>query len=245
MSPSLGRASLRRSQRKRKPENNDLDKRLVTILDPTSAASEAYRTLRTNLLHAFVDEPPKVIVLTSPSKDEGKSVTCINLGIVLAQASRRTLILDCDLRRPIMHKFFGMPNIHGVTDVLAGERELQEVWHEPLTGLKVANAGHVPPNPTELLSSQSLSELLSSVREEFDYVLVDTPPIGLVSDPAVIAARGDGVLLVVDAQKTRKVVVQQAMHNLNAVGAKVLGTVMNNVMPSRGDYYYGSNAAYQ
>lgn len=222
----------------------ELGSRLITVLDPTSAASEGYRTLRTNLLYALVDNPPRVIVVTSPGPSEGKSTTCANLGVVLAQAGKEVLIVDCDLRKPVMHKFFEMRNLRGVVDVLADEHRLQEVWMQPVDGLKVLPVGPVPPNPTELLGTQRFSKLLADFREKFDYVLVDAPPIGPVSDPAILAAQGDGVLLVVDAQKTRKVAVRQAMRNLNAVGANVIGTVMNNVEVAKEGYGYYRYPAY-
>lgn len=217
--------------------SNDLAVRLVTLLDPTSAASEDYRTLRTNLVYAVVDKPPKVIVLTSPGQGEGKSTTCSNFGVVLAQAGKNTLIVDCDLRKPVIHKFFGLRNLHGVMDVLVGQRKLQEVWQEPTPGLKVVCTGTVPPNPAEILSSQAFSSFLTGVRQEFDYVLVDAPPVGPVSDPVVLATQSDGVLLILDAQNTSKGSVQRAMRSLRAVGANVLGTVMNNVKGSRDGYY--------
>jgi receptor protein-tyrosine kinase len=219
-------------------EPDELGGRLVTVLDPTSGASEAYRTLRTNLLYAFVDDPPKVIVLTSPGPGEGKSTTCSNLGIVLAQAGRNAVIVDCDFRKPVVHKFFGLRNLRGVVDVLVGERTLPEVWAEPLEGLKVVTVGPIPPNPTELLGTRRLSNLLAGLREKFDYVLVDAPPVGVVSDPAILATQGDGVLLVVDAQNTRKGAVRQAVRTLGNVGANVLGTVMNNAKGTSGGYYY-------
>ena len=169
------------------------------MLDPASPASEAYRSLRTNLLYSFVDEPPKVIVVTSPSPQEGKSTTCANLGVVLAQANKSTLLLDCDLRRPVVHKFFGTRNLHGLMDTLAEGVALREVWEEPTPGLKVVGVGPVPSNPSEVVGSRRLSELLARAREEFDYVLIDAPPVGPVTDPAILATQGDGVLLVLDA----------------------------------------------
>jgi capsular exopolysaccharide synthesis family protein len=217
---------------------NDLTGRLVTVLDPAGAASEAYRSLRTNLLYSFVDDPPKAIVLTSPGPQEGKSTTCANLGVVLAQAGKRTLVVDCDLRRPVLHKVFGTRNVYGVVDLLAGEHGLQEVWQEPVPGLKLVCVGPVPPNPSEILGSRRLSEFLAGVREEFDYVLLDAPPIGAVSDPAILATRADGVLVVLDAQSTRKGALRQSMRNLQTVGANVLGTVMNNVKTSGAEHYY-------
>lgn len=217
--------------------SNDLSGRLVTLTDPMSVASEAYRTLRANLLYALVDNPPKVIVLTSPGPQEGKSTTCANLGIVLAQADKRTLIVDCDLRKPVVHRVFGMRNIRGVVDVLVGQRKVQEVWQEPLQGLKVVPVGPLPPNPAELLSSRRFAEFLAGVRDQFDYVLIDAPPVGLVSDPAILATQGDGVFLVLDSQKTRKTALREAMRSLEAVGANVLGTVMNNMKKGKGGYY--------
>ena len=216
--------------------DGDLSGYLATILEPAGAAAEDYRRLRTNLIYASVDAPPKVIVLTSPGSREGKSATCTNLGVVLAQADKSTLILDCDFRKPAVHRIFGLRNVHGLVDVLAGERSLDEVWQEPLLGLKVATVGTIPPNPAELLSSDRFAKFLSQTRREFDYVLLDAPPVGFVSDPAILATHSDGVLLVLDGQNTRKGSVRQAMRSLEAVGANVLGTVMNNVNFSSGDY---------
>jgi len=231
------RAELRRTGKESRSEE-DLTGRLTTILDPTSAASEAYRTLRTNLLYTLVDTPPKVVVLTSPGPGEGKSTTCANLGVVLAQAAKSALILDCDFRKPVVHKVFGLRNLHGIVDVLVGERSLQEVWKEPVEGLKVVPVGTMPPNPAEILGSQRFSKFLAAVRKEFDYVLIDTSPVGIVSDAAILATQGDGVLLVLDARNTRKRSVQQSVRSLEAVGANILGTVMNNVKVSRDGYYY-------
>jgi receptor protein-tyrosine kinase len=225
-------------------KTDELAERLVTVLDPTSAAAENYRTLRTNLLYALVDNPPKVIVLTSPGPGEGKSTTCANLGVVLARAGKDVLIVDCDLRKPVMHKFFGLRNLQGVVDILIGERGVQEVWKKPVESLRVVPVGPKPPNPSELLGTQRFSDFLIEIRERFDYVLVDAPPVGVVSDPAILATQGDGVLLVLDAQNTRKGSVRQAMRSLEAVGAKVLGTVMNNVEASKGGYYYGYTYKY-
>lgn len=243
------RREMRETRQNRRVENQDQDpkssdlpespERLVTVLDPTNSASEAYRTLRTSLLYSLVDTPPKVIVLTSPGPGEGKSTTCANLGVVLAQTDKNTLILDCDFRRPAQHKIFELRNLRGVTNVLVNEHSPQEIWQEPLSGLKVITVGPLAPNPAELLGSRRFAEFISQVRRQFDYVLIDSPPTELVSDAAILAAQGDGVLLVLDAQNTRKVSVQRAMRSLKAVGARVLGTVMNNAKTGKGEYYYG------
>jgi capsular exopolysaccharide synthesis family protein len=171
-------------------------------------------------------------VLTSPGPREGKSTTCANLGVALAQADRSTLILDCNLRRPTVHKIFGLHNDRGIVAILAEERNWQEVSQEPLPGLKVIAVGPIPPNPTELLSSRRFAEFLDQARRVFDYVLIDTPATDLVSDPAVVATQGDGVLLVLDARDVRKGAVLQAMRRLQTVGATVLGTIMNDAKVS-------------
>lgn len=215
-----------------------LSEGLATVRDPFGAASEAYRMLRTNLFYALVDAPPKVVVLTSAGHGEGKSTTTANLGVTLAQAGKKTLLLDCDLRKPTLHKLFGTRNSVGLVDILIGERGLQEVWCEPIPRLKLVPSGHPPPNPAELLSSRRLAEFLGQLRQDFDYVLVDTPPVGRVTDSAVLAANGDGVLLVLDSQHTRKRDLRRAVYSLEGVGAKVLGTVMNNYEGPKDLYSY-------
>jgi capsular exopolysaccharide synthesis family protein len=239
---------LGRSKRYTPPQwagDNDPSESLVTLVNPASRFSEAYRNLRTNLLYGFIDSPPKVVVTTSPGRHEGKTTTCANLGIVFAQINNNTLIVDCDLREPVMHKMFGVPNLLGIANVLVGERSLQEVYHEPVPGLKVLSAGPVPPDPAELLSSRQFGELMGEVRGQFDQVLVDSPPINLVSDAAIIAGHCDGVLLVLDAQNTRKGSVRQGVRKVETIGARLLGTVMNNTgvpedkASSLGGYYGG------
>lgn len=216
----------------------------VAILDPMSAAAEAYRTLRTNLFYAVVDNPPKVIVMTSPGRGEGKSTTCTNLGAVLAQAGKNTLVMDCDLRRPKIHTIFGLRNFQGMVDVLATGGDPRDIWWEPLPSLKVLTVGSLPPNPAELLESKRFAEFVGQMRQEFDYVLIDAPPVEAVSDPLILAKQADGVLLVVDAQSTRKAALRRSMNGLAAVDANVLGAVMNNVDTSGTSYGRYQSYAY-
>ena len=214
---------------------------LVTILAPMSAASEAYRTLRTNILFAQVDAPPKVIAVTSPYTAEGKSTICANLGVVLAHADKNTLIVDCDFRRPVMHDIFGLGNTRGIADVLTGACALEEVVKQPLPdlSLKVLPVGALPPNPVEILSSRRLSELFAVIRDEYDYVLVDTPPVRLVSDAIVLSTQVDGVLLTLDTHISNKREVRRTIRALESVGATILGTVLNNIKDSQSDYRKG------
>jgi capsular exopolysaccharide synthesis family protein len=221
-------------------EDQPFHESMVTLLDPAGTAAEAYRTLRTNLRFSFVDEPPKVIVVSSAISGEGKSTVCANLGVALAEAGKSTLLLDCDLRKPNMHKVFGLRNVFGLADVLARQRNLREVLHELPGGPKVITSGTLPPNALNVLGSERFAELLAQVRQEFDYVLLDSPPIKGGSDAAVLAHLGDGMLLVVDAQNTRRWVLQGSLRSLEQTEVNVLGTIMNKMEPSLGDeYLYG------
>lgn len=238
----MGRSRLKRRARA-EAKRGDFSGRLVTLTDPSSSASEAYRTLRTNLFYALIDTPPKVITLTSYGQMEGKSTTCANLGVVLAQAEKKTLIMDCDLRKPTLHKIFGLRNFRGMVNTLAGESSLEEAWQETSQqNLSALTVGPIPPNPAELLSSRRFADLVSAARERFDYVLIDAPPVEFVSDAAILATHADGTLLVLDARKTRKREIQQAARSMRTVGATILGTVMNNADTITG--YYASDYTY-
>ena len=228
------------STRRRHTREEEDDPRgcLVTISDPTGAAAESHRSLRTNLSYAA--HSAQAIVITSPGPADGKSTICANLGVALAQADKSTLIVDCDFRNPAMHKIFGVHNVHGLEDVLREERSLQEVWQEPLPGLKVLPVGAIPPDPAKLIDSKRFADFIDSSRRDFDYILIDAAPMELVSDPVVIATHVDGVLLVIDVQRTDKKSVRQAVHSMQAVGVNVLGTVMNRgKIMGRGYYRYG------
>jgi capsular exopolysaccharide synthesis family protein len=226
---SKSRALVAPERRRRDDATQDL----VTVHDPSGVASEAYRMLRTNLFYALIDSPPKIIVLTSANLGEGKSTTTANLGVTLAQAGKTVLMLDCDLRGPRLHRIFDVSNSRGLVDILAAGDKIEEVWLEPTPRLKLICAGPTPPNPAELLSSRRLADFLAEMRRRFDYVLLDTPPVG-VSDSAVLAANGDGVLLVLDSQSTRKGPLREALRTLRGVGANVLGTVLNNFEVPKG-----------
>jgi capsular exopolysaccharide synthesis family protein len=240
----MARSLLRRQAQKRRAGDGQGTGALVTKADPAGTASEAYWSLRTNLLYAGVSRPLKVVLVTSPGHAEGKSTTCANLGGVLAQAGNNTLLIDADLRTPNLHEFFGVRNLRGVMNVLSGENKLSEVLVEPFPGLKVAPAGPIPSNPSEFLGSNRFAALVDEARRLFDYVILDSPPVGLVPDPLAVATQADAVLLVLDAQGTRKDSLRKAMRSLKSVGAYVLGTVVNNVEESNSARHNG-HAAYR
>ena len=161
-------------------------------IDETIA--EAYLTLGTNLLTTPVGTPPKVIAITSSGHREGTSTTCARLGIGLTQANKSVLVVDCDLRQPSIHEIFNVRNLTGITNVLEDDRTADSVWHDIQPRLKVLTVGPIPLNPTELLSSERFAEFVRQMRDRFDYVLLDAPPVGMVSETALIVNSGDGAL---------------------------------------------------
>jgi succinoglycan biosynthesis transport protein ExoP len=214
--------------------------KLITVRHPKSPISEAYRAMRTNLQFSSLDHPLKSLVVTSPNPVEGKSTTLANLGVVMAQAGKSVVLVDSDLRRPMLHKIFQVPNKEGLTDVLLMD-EPQVDGHLQETGvenLRVLTSGPLPPNPSEMLGSQKMHRLIERLVAEADVVVFDTPPSLPVTDATVLATQADGVLIVADAGKTRRAAARQAVDNLQQVGANVLGTALNRLSPRRSGHYY-------
>jgi capsular exopolysaccharide synthesis family protein len=201
------------------------------------AIAEAYRTLGTNLPNAFADTPPKVIAITSSGLREGTSTTCARLGVGLTQANKSVLVVDCNFREPTIHKLFGVHNLLGITNVLSDNRSPDTIWHDIQPRLKVLTVGSIPLNPTKFLSSKRFAEFVWQMNDQFDYVFLDTPPVGTVSETAVLVTLSDGVLLVVDMQSTRKRSVWRSVRSLQTVGANLLGIIINNAETSKVSYY--------
>jgi capsular exopolysaccharide synthesis family protein len=196
--------------------------------DQQSARAEAFRTLRTNLQFADVDHPPRVIVVTSPLPSEGKSTSACNVALTLALGGARVVLVDGDLRKPAVGKYLGISNAAGLTSVLAGRHELRDVVVTyGRDTLSILPSGPTPPNPSELLGSQQMSDLLATLANHFDVVVVDAPPLLPVTDAAVLASAADGAVLVLKHGKTRREEAQRAIQALEAVNAKLLGTVLN------------------
>ncbi|RPI58858.1 MAG: polysaccharide biosynthesis tyrosine autokinase, partial [Chloroflexi bacterium] len=188
------------------------------------------------------DRPLRCLVVTSALAAEGKTTTVANLAVVIAQGGKRVVLVDADLRRPAVHRLFGMPNRGGLTDALVEEPAALNSFlrDTAVENLRVLTSGPIPPNPQELLGSQRMEDLLQRLQGEADVVLVDTPPSLVVADANVLAARTDGVLLVVNADRTRRVAVQQAAEGLRQVGANLVGGVLNmvDIRRGRGAGYY-------
>ncbi|MFN2589012.1 MAG: polysaccharide biosynthesis tyrosine autokinase, partial [Actinomycetota bacterium] len=222
---------------------------LVTLQQPRSAASEAYRTLRTGVLFAAGQQHLKVILLTSANAGEGKSATTANLGITLAQSGKRVIMISGDLRKPRLVQFFGGDRAPGLTNVLAGEANLwKSLLNTMLPTLKLLPSGPIPPNPTELLGSQGMKRILDDCASVADVVLIDGPPILALADAITLAPMADGVLLVADAQRTHRGAVEHARQQIDRVDARVIGAVLNNFDPSKAGaqaYYYQDYYAYR
>lgn len=212
---------------------------LITATQPLSPVSEDFRVLRTNLRFAGVDKALRTILVTSSAPTEGKTVTTANLGVVLAQSGLRVVIVDADLRRPRQHRVFNIPSdAEGLTESLV-EGQINGRMTHPLADfdLGLLPSGATPPNPVEMVGSQRMRQLLEGLAAEADVVLVDSPPILSMADAAVLAQAVDGVLLAVEAGKTRRGAAQDAVASLQQVGANLLGVVLTQV-PSRSSRYY-------
>ncbi|QNJ93806.1 polysaccharide biosynthesis tyrosine autokinase [Mycolicibacterium fluoranthenivorans] len=217
----------------------------ISFDNDNSAIAEGFRKLRTNLQFLAVDNPPRVIVLTSSVPSEGKSTTAINLALALAEADYSVVVVDGDLRRPTLHKYLDLVGSVGFSTVISGQASLDDALQKSsVADLTVLTAGAVPPNPSELLGSQSAKAALAELRSRFDYVIVDSTPLLAVTDAAILAAASDGVLMMTRFGYTKREQVTHAIANLHNVGATVLGAVFTMV-PARGgspysySYYYG------
>lgn len=217
---------------------------LAAFNDPKSPIAEAYRTVRTNLQFAGIDKTLKVIEITSTVPDEGKSTVIASLGIVMAQAGKKVLIIDCDFRNPTQHKIFKVRN-KGVSDCIATGGKFEDFRQGTgQEGLDLFASGPVAPNPSELLTSEKMKTLLNELKESYDYILIDTPPVLPVTDAAAMSAQVDGVVLVVASGQNKPEEVQLAKRRLEQAKAPLLGCVLNKAKISGSSsygYYYGGD----
>lgn len=229
-------------------------KETIVRNNPKSPISEAFRTMRTNIQFTNIDKDIKTLAITSSTMAEGKSTVVSNLAISIAQEEKKVLIVDCDLRKPRIHKIFSVPNTQGLTSILMGASTIEDTVYKQdgMKNLYVITSGPIPPNPSELLSSRRMKGFLEAAKEEYDMIILDTPPIGLVTDAAILSTSTDAVLLVIQAGKAEISQVEYAKELLNKVNAKIIGTVLNKVAIKDGKYgdyqydqyysYYGEDA---
>lgn len=214
---------------------------LITLTDPHSPVSEAYRTLRTNLEFASLTGELRTVVVTSPGPDEGKSTTLANLAVVMAQAGKRVILVDADLRRPSQHLLFGVSNDQGLMNMMMDETLLQSppLVATEVEGLWLLLSGPQPPNPAELLSSEKLKSIIDALTDRADVVLFDAPPVVPVTDAAILATKVDGVLLVLQAGTTKRQHASLARERIEQVKARLIGSVLTNVdIDTRAQEYY-------
>lgn len=222
--------------------NSNLSEKLITTVEPRHPVSEAYRSIRTNLRFSTIDNQLRTLLVTSPTAGEGKSVTAANLAIVMAQLGRSVVLIDADMRRPTQHKLFHLNKKPGLSDALLAEESTPHsyLYEVDVPKLRVLPSGMTPPNPAELLSSQRMRQLIETLRSEVDVVIIDTPPLLVVTDAAVLASYLRDVVLVVNAKRTQRSAMARAMETLHKVDAHLCGVIVNELSRSARSYaYYG------
>jgi polysaccharide biosynthesis transport protein len=219
---------------------------LLTQHHPQSIFPESYRSIRTSLLFSRPDQPPQIIILTSASPGEGKTGTSLNLSIALAQDGRRVLLIDADLRKGCCHDRLGMTNHKGLSNILTGNLALEEgIQATPISGLSLLSCGVCPPSPADLLGSKKMKDVLTRLREIFEFIIIDTPPAVALADASVLSVMSDGVVLVFHGKKTTPASARQLIARLDGVRAPVLGVILNGVDMQNPEFaYYGHYRSY-
>lgn len=213
--------------------------KLITHTDPKSPISEQYRMLRTNIEYSSIDREIKTILVTSPSPEEGKSTTAVNLAIVLAQQEKKVLLVDADLRRPSVHYAFNSENLRGLTSVLAKQTNIENtISRTDIKNLHILTSGPIPPSPSDLLDSKAMESMLGYLNSKFDYIIFDTPPALAVTDSQILANKCDGIVMVLKSRKTSKEAAIKTQKLLTKGTALLLGVVLNEVTPDENNPYY-------
>lgn len=211
----------------------------ITFNSPRSSISESYRTLHTNIHYMHRDTLVRTILITSACAEEGKSTTAVNLAVVSAQAGKKTLLIDTDLRKPTIHHYFHEVNVSGLTNILSGQEIHQSIKQTMVEGLDLLPSGPIPPNPTTLLGSLGMAHLMRELPHLYDVIILDTPPVTAVTDAQLLASLVDGVVLVIRVGKTDKNLIRKAKQQLDHVNANIIGVVLNDKsIDDKHDAYY-------
>lgn len=213
-------------------------KYVIVNEDISFAAAEAYKVARTNLMFLLGNEEKKQVIFTSPHSEEGKTITCVNMAVAFAQTGAKTVLIDADLRKPKIHRILGVDKVPGLSDYLGGMTIDAAVYKTKFENLFVLPVGTMPPNPAELLLSDNMEKLLAELSEQFDYIFIDTPPITLVTDAAILAAKTAGAILIARQAVSDKHSMRAAKESLESAGAKVLAFIFNDVNHDRYSYRY-------
>ncbi len=213
-------------------------KNLITLKNPKSKSAEAFRTLRTNIQFSSLDEEIKSIVVTSSGPGEGKSTVMANLAITMAQSGKKVILVDCDLRKPSVHKKFGVTNSIGLTNILVqNEKKEQCIFKTNVENLFILTSGPVPPNPAELIGTKKMRSFIEELKSGFDMVLIDAPPVLAVTDAQILSTIVDGLIFVTAYGETQKNALVDAKQSIDKVGGKILGIIFNKVPEGSNGYY--------
>lgn len=225
-------------------KNRQEKDKLVVSISPQSPIAEQFRSIRTSIEFMAEEMEMKTIVVTSSEQNSGKSLTSANLSIAFAQKGLKTLLIDADLRNPTIKYFFDLPLKRGLSSIIKRKNAFEDVICETnQENLYVLPPGFVVPNPADMLGSQQMEELLFTLRESFDQIIIDTPPILVATDAAVVSTFADGILLVIRSGKTSKQHAKKAIRLMHQSSTPIIGTVLNDVKMSKNDYYYAAKAA--
>jgi len=201
--------------------------------------SEAFRGVRTSVLFSLAESEPRVVLISSTSPQEGKSFTTANLAVTMAQAGNKVIVLDGDMRRPNIHKVFGISQGKGLSDILVGACKIKEVVaHTHVTNLDVITSGTIPPNPSEILGSARMGNLLETLRKSYHRIIIDSPPVMAVTDGVALTKYVDGVVFVVRAGQINREIIKNGLEHLQSANARILGAVLNGVNTDKDSYYY-------
>lgn len=214
------------------------DQQKILCNDSPFVVKEAYSSIRTNLLFSQQGEDCPVFIVTSPTANNGKSINSINMAVSFAQMGKKTLLIDGDMRNPTVHRLFSIPVKNGLSEILAGLTDSITVSKTDIENLSVLTAGKIPPNPAELLASDRMDKLLAFVKQHYDCVFIDTPPVNLVTDPTSFATKSTGYILIIKAGITDTQNTKKAVKSLETLGANIVGFVLNDVVESNGMKYY-------
>ena len=212
---------------------------VISNLDPTSPVIEAYRRIRNNIRYISRDNPPKAIVVTSSIDGEGKTSVAANISIVFNSSGMRVIVVDFNLRRSSLHKFFDTPNDRGLTNFIAEGLELEEaIVQTGIEGLSLLPSGPVPPDPSRLVESQKVKDIIRILKEKFDMVIIDTPPAIAVNDPIDVGKFADGILLIIESGKATRSMVENVKDHMKKAGLNLIGVILNKFNLHRAGYSY-------
>ena len=217
--------------------------RIITVEEPLSLAAESYRRIKTSLEFANVDKHPQVVQVCSATQGEGKSVTVLNIAATYAEDSKKVIVVDLDFRRPKLHRSFRIENKNGITDVLAGNVKLEDAIKHGNNGIDCLNRGTKVPYPTAILGSENMAKVFDTLRKQYEYIIVDCPPILAVSDAAIISKLCDGCVFVISQTKTERAAARESIKILRDNNVNILGAVFTNIS-ARSSYYYSSKYKY-